>query len=78
MFVLAGDLRRVLNRAENCRGLPESEVLPLLNDVASALGYLHNRWAHVPLKILVGGHIFPQSTGRWVGTYYALKIVVGR
>jgi inhibitor of nuclear factor kappa-B kinase subunit alpha len=42
-FFKAGDLRRLLNKAENCRGLPESEILPLLNDVASALGYLHNR-----------------------------------
>ncbi|XP_023335610.1 inhibitor of nuclear factor kappa-B kinase subunit beta isoform X2 [Eurytemora carolleeae] len=39
----SGDLRRLLNKIENCRGLLESQILPVLNDVTSALGYLHNR-----------------------------------
>merc|ERR1711892_1196201 len=38
-----GDLRRLLNKPEHCRGLPEFQVLSILNDVASSLGYLHNR-----------------------------------
>ena len=39
----AGDLRRELNKPESCRGLPQAQVLEILNDVTSALGYLHNR-----------------------------------
>ena len=39
----AGDLRQELNRLESCRGLRQSQVLEILNDVVSALGYLHNR-----------------------------------
>ena len=42
-FCEAGDLRRELNRPESCRGLPQAQVLEILNDVVSALGYLHNR-----------------------------------
>jgi len=38
-----GDLRRELNKPESCRGLPEHQVLAILNDITSALGYLHNR-----------------------------------
>ena len=40
MLVLS---RRELNRVESCRGLQEAAVLAVLNDVTSALGYLHNR-----------------------------------
>jgi len=39
----SGDLRRVLNKPENCRGLPEGQILLLLRDVSAAIGYLHNR-----------------------------------
>ena len=42
-FCEAGDLRRELNKVESCRGLPQNQVLEILNDVVSALGYLHNR-----------------------------------
>jgi len=38
-----GDLRRELNKPESCRGVPEHQVLAILNDITSALGYLHNR-----------------------------------
>jgi len=38
-----GDLRRELNKPESCRGVPEPQVLAILNDITSALGYLHNR-----------------------------------
>ena len=38
-----GDLRKLLNKPESCRGLSQQQVLEILNDVVSALGYLHNR-----------------------------------
>ena len=38
-----GDLRKELNKPESCRGVSESCVLAILNDITSALGYLHNR-----------------------------------
>ena len=42
-FCESGDLRRELNTPRSCRGLHQSQVLEILNDVVSALGYLHNR-----------------------------------
>ena len=42
-FCEAGDLRRLLNRPASARGLAQDQVLAILNDVTSALGYLHNR-----------------------------------
>jgi len=42
-YCSAGDLRRSLNKSDNCRGLPEAEVLAILNDTGMALAYLHNR-----------------------------------
>ncbi|XP_068597098.1 inhibitor of nuclear factor kappa-B kinase subunit alpha-like [Brachionichthys hirsutus] len=36
-----GVLRKVLNKPENCCGLPESEVLLLLSDIGSGIEYLH-------------------------------------
>ena len=42
-FCEEGDLRKELNKPESCRGVPESRVLAILNDITSALGYLHNR-----------------------------------
>ena len=41
--------RSELNKATSCRGLPQAQVLEILNDVVSALGYLHNRI--VPQKV---------------------------
>ena len=38
-----GDLRKQLNKPESCRGLGQQQVLEILNDIVSALGYLHNR-----------------------------------
>ena len=35
--------RSELNKVSSCRGLPQAQVLEILNDVVSALGYLHNR-----------------------------------
>ena len=42
-FCESGDLRRELNTPKSCRGLHQTQVLEILNDVVSALGYLHNR-----------------------------------
>lgn len=46
-----GDLRKVLNKPENCCGLKESEILSLLNDIGSGIQYLHkNKVIHRDLK----------------------------
>ncbi|XP_058061718.1 inhibitor of nuclear factor kappa-B kinase subunit alpha [Anopheles bellator] len=37
-----GDLRRVLNRVENCSGLPEQEVREVLRSLRNAISYLHS------------------------------------
>ncbi|KAM4675172.1 inhibitor of nuclear factor kappa-B kinase subunit beta [Discoglossus pictus] len=46
-----GDLRKYLNQYENCCGLKEGAILTLLQDISSALRYLHeNRIIHRDLK----------------------------
>lgn len=50
-YCSGGDLRKVLLRPENCRGLTEKEVCHLLRDISSGLAYLHEcRIIHRDLK----------------------------
>ncbi|XP_043912731.1 inhibitor of nuclear factor kappa-B kinase subunit alpha [Protopterus annectens] len=50
-YCSAGDLRKVLNKPENCCGLKESQVLSLLCDIGFGIQYLHeNRIIHRDLK----------------------------
>ncbi len=42
-FCSGGDLRNQLNKARNCVGLEQAQVLGCASDLASALGFLHNR-----------------------------------
>ncbi|XP_005096610.3 inhibitor of nuclear factor kappa-B kinase subunit alpha [Aplysia californica] len=50
-FCEGGDLRKVLNKPENCCGLKESEIRQLVTGVGSAIEYLHsNRIIHRDLK----------------------------
>ncbi|XP_069096934.1 inhibitor of nuclear factor kappa-B kinase subunit alpha-like [Pleurodeles waltl] len=50
-YCSGGDLRKLLNKPENCCGLKESQVLYLLSDVGSGIQYLHeNRIIHRDLK----------------------------
>ncbi|XP_056148393.1 inhibitor of nuclear factor kappa-B kinase subunit alpha-like [Lampris incognitus] len=50
-YCCKGDLRKMLNKPENCCGLKESEVLSLLSDIGSGIQYLHkNKIIHRDLK----------------------------
>ncbi|XP_048762019.1 inhibitor of nuclear factor kappa-B kinase subunit alpha-like isoform X2 [Ostrea edulis] len=50
-YCSGGDLRRVLNKPENCVGLREFDIRCLVKDVASAVEYLHSkRIIHRDLK----------------------------
>lgn len=50
-YCQCGDLRKYLTNFENCCGMAEGAILPLLSDIASALRYLHeNRIIHRDLK----------------------------
>ena len=42
-FCPGGDLRNQLNKARNCVGLEQAQVVACAGDLASALGFLHNR-----------------------------------
>ncbi|XP_064001026.1 inhibitor of nuclear factor kappa-B kinase subunit alpha isoform X1 [Pogoniulus pusillus] len=50
-YCSGGDLRKLLNKPENCCGLKESQILYLLSDIGSGIQYLHeNRIIHRDLK----------------------------
>lgn len=50
-YCSGGDLRKVLNKTENCCGLPEDQVRQILKQIASAIEYLHSlRIIHRDLK----------------------------
>ncbi|XP_073542182.1 inhibitor of nuclear factor kappa-B kinase subunit alpha [Phyllobates terribilis] len=50
-YCSGGDLRKLLNKPENCCGLKESQVLNILSDIGSGIQYLHeNRIIHRDLK----------------------------
>lgn len=50
-YCSGGDLRKLLNKPENCCGLKESQVLNILSDIGFGIQYLHdNRIIHRDLK----------------------------
>ncbi|MEJ1276347.1 hypothetical protein NN561_007251 [Cricetulus griseus] len=50
-YCCGGDLRKLLNKPENCCGLKESQILSLLCDIGSGIRYLHeNKIIHRDLK----------------------------
>ncbi|XP_053548130.1 inhibitor of nuclear factor kappa-B kinase subunit alpha [Bombina bombina] len=50
-YCSGGDLRKLLNKPENCCGLKESQVLNLMSDIGAGIQYLHeNRIIHRDLK----------------------------
>uniref|UniRef100_A0A2K5F802 Inhibitor of nuclear factor kappa-B kinase subunit alpha n=1 Tax=Aotus nancymaae TaxID=37293 RepID=A0A2K5F802_AOTNA len=50
-YCSGGDLRKLLNKPENCCGLKESQILSLLSDIGSGIRYLHeNKIIHRDLK----------------------------
>nr|XP_056705350.1 inhibitor of nuclear factor kappa-B kinase subunit alpha [Euleptes europaea] len=50
-YCSGGDLRKLLNKPENCCGLKESQILSVLSDIGSGIQYLHeNRIIHRDLK----------------------------
>ncbi|XP_057268327.1 inhibitor of nuclear factor kappa-B kinase subunit alpha isoform X3 [Pezoporus wallicus] len=50
-YCSGGDLRKLLNKPDNCCGLKESQILSLLSDIGSGIQYLHeNRIIHRDLK----------------------------
>ncbi|KOC62820.1 Inhibitor of nuclear factor kappa-B kinase subunit beta [Habropoda laboriosa] len=50
-FCRKGDLRKVLNKVENCCGVSEKEAINVMKDISSAVEYLHsNNITHRDLK----------------------------
>ena len=41
-YCSGGDLRQILNKPSNCRGLPEKDILDIMREVSSAVLYLHS------------------------------------
>ena len=42
-YCSGGDLRKILNLPQSCCGLPQRQVVAIVSDISSALGFLHNR-----------------------------------
>ncbi|XP_076636691.1 inhibitor of nuclear factor kappa-B kinase subunit alpha-like [Colletes latitarsis] len=42
-FCRKGDLRKVLNKTENCYGVTEKEAINVMKDISSAVEYLHSK-----------------------------------
>ncbi|XP_076383339.1 inhibitor of nuclear factor kappa B kinase subunit beta isoform X2 [Megalopta genalis] len=42
-FCRKGDLRKVLNKPENCYGVSEKEAIIIMRDISSAVEYLHSK-----------------------------------
>ncbi|KAL2714352.1 inhibitor of nuclear factor kappa-B kinase subunit alpha-like isoform X1 [Vespula squamosa] len=50
-YCTMGDLRKVLNKPENCCGIKETDILKIINDILLAVKYLHlNNITHRDLK----------------------------
>ena len=50
-YCSGGDLRTMLNKASNCCGLPENDILDIMREISSAVLYLHSvRVVHRDLK----------------------------
>uniref|UniRef100_A0A8C7QR10 Inhibitor of nuclear factor kappa-B kinase subunit alpha n=1 Tax=Oncorhynchus mykiss TaxID=8022 RepID=A0A8C7QR10_ONCMY len=71
-----GDLRKLLNKPENCCGLKESQVLSLLSHVGSGIQYLHeNKIIHRDLK--PENIVLQETSGKIIDLGYAKDLDQG-